>query len=109
MPSYTKEEAEKRGKELCKLMGANWKPKIWENLGWHFTAKLEMDNGYIEIYTRRKCSKKYWVDSRMPGQSYLSVDDPKEGVKELLRRAEADIAEYTRIVDVLKKMNNTED
>ena len=32
-------KAKEAAKELCALLGPNWKPRVWENLGWHYEAK----------------------------------------------------------------------
>lgn len=32
-------QAEKRSKALCENLGSKWKPRVWENLGWHYRAE----------------------------------------------------------------------
>jgi hypothetical protein len=32
------DEAERRATELAKRMGEGWKPRVWENLGWHYAV-----------------------------------------------------------------------
>ena len=35
---YRKAHAEAR--KLCAVLGKRWKPSIWENMGWHYSAVL---------------------------------------------------------------------
>jgi hypothetical protein len=43
----TKAQAEKAGKKLLKrLKGKGWKLRVWENIGWHYSAR----NGPINVY-----------------------------------------------------------
>lgn len=74
--------------KLCALLGTNWTPRVWENLGWHYTAKLEKAAGvYIEVYPPHG-GNQYWVDSRLPEQFHINCDDPKEGIKAILEEAQ---------------------
>lgn len=42
----TKEEAEKKGREMLAMMNTGgWKLEVWENLGWHCALR----NGYVNI------------------------------------------------------------
>ncbi len=34
----SEKQAAAAAKKLAKLMGAGWKPRVWENLGWHYSA-----------------------------------------------------------------------
>jgi hypothetical protein len=38
-----KQEAERAAAKLLRRMGPGWKPRIWENLGWHF--EVHTDDG----------------------------------------------------------------
>lgn len=33
---------------LCKRLGKGWKPRVWENLGWHYSA-IDV-TGYWKVY-----------------------------------------------------------
>jgi hypothetical protein len=36
------QQAETDAKQLAETLGAGWKPRVWENLGWHFSAEREV-------------------------------------------------------------------
>lgn len=36
----SKQSTERDAKALCARMGEGWEPRVWENLGWHYTAVL---------------------------------------------------------------------
>lgn len=35
------QRATQEAEALAKLLGPGWKPKVWENAGWHFSAEAE--------------------------------------------------------------------
>lgn len=35
----TKEQAYSKAEALVACLGSNWKPCVWENLGWHYCAR----------------------------------------------------------------------
>ena len=44
--------AQKHGAELCASLGLeNWQPRIWENLGWHYSA--ESKDGWWNVSESR--------------------------------------------------------
>jgi len=58
---YSKfEAATKAADELCKTMGEKWKPRVWENLGWHWC--IEHTNGNA---TMRFCSSEYETEIQL--------------------------------------------
>lgn len=48
--------ATRRANALVKLLGKTWKPRVWENLGWHYEVYLDTPalgghgEGLIEVY-----------------------------------------------------------
>lgn len=46
----TKKEATDKANKLVSKLKGNWKPRVWENLGWHYCANLE--NGSVSVYPR---------------------------------------------------------
>jgi len=41
----TKAEAMRIARDVAKQLGAPWKPRVWENLGWH--ACVDFGDGYL--------------------------------------------------------------
>lgn len=36
------QQAVQKAERLAKALGPFWKPRVWENLGWHWSARLEV-------------------------------------------------------------------
>lgn len=86
----------KRVNELCGNLGSNWIPRVWENGGWHYTAKLIVPDGYIEIYPRK--GENYWVDSRLPGQFYVTTNNVSKGIDAVLNQAKLEADKTLKIL-----------
>ena len=91
---------------LCKLMGAGWSPRVWENLGWHYTAKIESENAECEIYTHG--INIYWIDLQIAGigQITLDTDNPVSGYKDILYIARDQIASALSGLNELDAISN---
>lgn len=48
----TEESCTRKAAALCKKLGKGWKPRVWENLGWHW----EVQKGNLWVRTDRD----YW-------------------------------------------------
>ncbi len=98
-----KNAALKNAYVLRKKLGTMWVINVWENLGWHYSIKLIIDAGYIEIFPRK--NGEYWIDSRLPEQIYVYAKDPTDGVKELIKKAKLNAEQFLKIVNLLEKLN----
>lgn len=53
----------------------DWRPRVWENLGWHYSAQL-LDGGgkmIAEIYTPISPGTTYWADVRLGDKQFTAV------------------------------------
>lgn len=63
------EAAERKAKRLAAKLGKGWRPRVWENLGWHYSATRphlavhpSVDGGYTAFLNRRpKSSGGHWT------------------------------------------------
>lgn len=83
-------KAEHEAIALASRLGPNWKPVVWENLGWHYKVVLRPGSeAMLAVYPER--GGQYWIDSRLLGSQYnLHHSDPVQGVRDLLTNAEAE-------------------
>jgi len=75
------QEATRRADALVKSLGAGWKPRVWENMGWHYEAV----NGIIEIKTDRhrgKTNYSAWCQSS-PQVIGESCSTPQAAIRSL--------------------------
>lgn len=62
------DEACRRARALARVLGRGWKPRVWENLGWHYNAvrgtlKVSPDggSGYIAFLGEEASPGGYWT------------------------------------------------
>jgi hypothetical protein len=75
----TREEAEALGKKVEKRLGAGWKARVWENLGWH----VAWDNGAVKLHydaSRRRFWTMVGDIGSVCGNTTLTPRDPKSFV-----------------------------
>ena len=88
--------AVEKAKELAGMMGPGWKPRVWENGGWHFDAEFELNEVLLaEIHDhhsghydrpRQSIQHRYWVVLRTNPNFSCYCDDAKEGLASLLEQ-----------------------
>lgn len=83
------QRAKQHGRALAKRLGKGWKPRIWENLGWHYTAK----RGPIEVYPR---IKSYWANLILVGKQFTGeAREPELAVIRAIDKAKEVVAALT--------------
>jgi hypothetical protein len=80
--------AVKKAAALAKRMGKGWKPRVWENLGWHYMVR----NGIFEITVPSFNGDRYiaWVQSYP--QFIVHCKDPRKGLRQAIKDFDAWIA-----------------
>lgn len=77
------DKAVKLSKALCKRLGAGWTPNVWENLGWHFSAK----KGKLEVH--RNAPRRYWANFNATVRQFETHDETPQGaVAKVIKMAE---------------------
>lgn len=97
------DDAVEKSNQLCKQLGVNWKPRVWENCGWHYTVKLSVKNGYIEVHSR-SANGNYWIDSRLPEQFEVTTSDIHKGIKQVLNKSYSESEKSINTVNELNKL-----
>jgi len=93
------EWAKQCGHALVAMLDSNnFKPRIWENLGWHYSATTKDDNHeegdfFIQVYDyNQERQVKYWVDIQVGGRQYTGhFDCPNEGINSLMTQLMSDV------------------
>ena len=101
------EDATNKGKALAELLGPQWTPRVWENLGWFHAAILDCEEApgvYIEVYGPTIARDKYWIDARFPEQFHGTFDDPVKGILTLISSAKKKAARLEAHADLLLKL-----
>ncbi|HEY4530112.1 MAG TPA: hypothetical protein VIG97_07265, partial [Luteimonas sp.] len=78
---------------LAAKLGPAWKPKVWENLGWHYAVQLGEGLAFHEdgcITVNPRGAGDFWVSANLGGRQFLAEGaDPAAAVAEALGRARA--------------------
>lgn len=56
--------AKRNGEQMARALGVGWKPRIWENLGWHYSAV----KGTAEVH--RFGPRSHWCSFMIGGRQY---------------------------------------
>ncbi len=61
---------------VSRMKGKGWKPRVWENLGWHY----EVYNGYISVHPGILDDNKYWclLSNEKGGHGGLAMWTPQK-------------------------------
>lgn len=82
--------AKTKAAKLVKRLGRGWKPRVWENLGWHYQAVKGDVLSVSEL--RRDCYHAYFVCGVFDGRT------PQLAVSRALAHARTKIADLQEIV-----------
>lgn len=85
-------------KRLNKHGTTNWKPRVWENGGWHFAVEMKLSSkGFCSVHHRNRHEDAYvCYFNANSGQHLGSGDTAEEAIKEALESAEKTIKTLTK-------------
>lgn len=97
-----KRRAERGARSLVKRLGPDWKPRVWENLGWHYGAL----NGPLYVFPGSVGFHAFLNDpDDLPTGRWVGHEDTLAGaVAAVLAAARADVAERQRILDLASRV-----
>jgi hypothetical protein len=67
---------------LCKELGPGWFPRVWENLGWHYSAKSANDQ--VEVHETRYTGGVHYT--AYAGGKADNGDTPREAIENIRDR-----------------------
>ena len=63
------EEANRKAKAMAAKLGAKWKPRVWENLGWHYAIRATFrDGSTAEVYPGERKGSQPWCSLHVAGK-----------------------------------------
>lgn len=106
------QEATQAAAKLCRKLGQNWKPRVWENLGWHYGAELLTAKDFrLKIYAiKHRAKTEYHALLGDAGGEAIWTDeffstDPRKVAAHQLELAERYVmAQAARIIRLRKAM-----
>lgn len=88
--------AAEKANELCKQLGPQWEPVVWENLGWHYSAKFAT----FSVYPSGRGL--YWADLNVDGTQYEAHGEtPRDAVNNVRGKINAFINKANRALELL--------
>ncbi len=76
------DRAVKLANALCKRLGDGWKPRVWENCGWH----LSVEKGKLELH--RNSARRYWANFGATARQFEDHGDtPEAAIESVLKMA----------------------
>lgn len=105
-------DAVRKSNKLLKVMGPEWKARVYENLGWHYS----LQRGPITLYEREK-EYSALIDDRLEdpvgGLALWTNDvskrysDPKKAVIAAIKQVEEVVMKHNGIFDSLKTIRES--
>ena len=101
-------KAVKESERLANRLGKGWKPRVWENLGWHYSAVSKsrhlkvypgMHKGYVVDYTAFFSTE----SSSVGGRWCVSGKTPKSAVKNVIDEAQREANTVTKAIEKATK------
>jgi hypothetical protein len=75
-------QAVENAHHLCKELGSGWFPHVWENLGWHYSAKSANDQ--VEVHETRYTGGVHYT--AYAGGKADNGDTPREAIENIRAR-----------------------
>lgn len=89
------ERAREGAAALCAALGEGWMPHVWENLGWHFSAKKGKGSATVTYDERHGCFNADLIvmhQGRNPDQYSGSASSPVDAMAAALVKMDAQLA-----------------
>lgn len=94
------QRAKSNARVLAKELGTGWKPRVHENLGWHFFATH--DSGCCTVYRYGALYSAY-LGPDQPGARWIgSGKTAKKAVADGVRQAKAELAGIKAVVEFVE-------
>ena len=96
-----------RAKALCRRMGSGWKPKVWENLGWHYKVVSPCNRMTICGIHYGAADECYYVTLGRPNETGIRWtenephNDPKALVKKIVAKVKQEIKDMQVMIEGL--------
>ena len=91
--------AQIKSKALSMMLGPEWQPHVWENMGWHYCAKSH--NGFIKVHPLINGGEYHaFLGKDSAGGRWVSDGhkDPKECVRDVVRMAKDEALETLALI-----------
>jgi hypothetical protein len=93
-------KANDKAKRLAAALGKRWRPRVWENLGWHYSADLQAGDVSISVYHHGP--SRYWASLMANRQFQGEGASPMVAVKEALAKLGSDVSFLTKAMKAAK-------
>lgn len=87
------EIAQRRAVELCRALGDGWTPRVWENMGWHFSAVSAC--GRLKVHWNGLADCRYHAflgEGQTGGRWAEHGRTPQSAVRNVVKRGKEELA-----------------
>lgn len=99
------DRAVREADKLCKVLGDGWEPRVWENMGWHFSAQKSNASVHANCHgdarTGHYTITDYTIFFHTEKQIVLRGKNPVKLVDQTIRAAKAIARRVTADVAIL--------
>lgn len=93
-----------RAAKLTASLRGDWRPRVWENMGWHGEAIFENEEHDFIIKVSESRGGIYWCHLNAPKQIVAESNDPQAAVDTAIAEYKLHIEKMKNIEDVLSTL-----
>ena len=94
--------AVKKARKLARRLGKNWKPRVWESLGWHGEAVHRSGQLTVNSSHLRKGTIFYWA-SLGEGRWAQGAKTPEKAIEIVLRQCSRSLSTLKKLMASVKE------
>ena len=97
--------AHQEANALAENMGDGWTPRVWENLGWHYSVRSPCDRIRVHPHHHKGAVYSYCAylgeKGGIGGKWTASHKNPKKAVERVIKEAQKDLAKLGALLEDL--------
>lgn len=99
--------AQRKAKALAKRLGREWKPHVWENLGWHYS--VELADRRLQVHEQQHGRSLTYTAFFNPeadaggGKWAATAKTPEAAIRKVMQDAQQIVALYTEGIDKVRE------
>lgn len=94
------EEAHRNAAALCERLGKGWFPRVWENMGWHYSAQKGVAEMHVTEYRLKgRVTTSYSVYFNSVQQTVASATSPEDALRTVARTLDVLMEDWRAVLE----------
>lgn len=93
-------EANRKSAALCERLGKGWTPRVWENMGWHYSAQKGVAEMHVNEYRLKgRVTTNYSVYFNSVQQTVASATSPEDALRTVARTLDVLMEDWRAVLE----------